>query len=94
MITSGRPRHTEPQKTNTASAYTAKVTAIIGTVVFAIFLCSSVSRADIPTSAEIEFGEGACQVFASSDKETVMVEDHSVWGYLESVIARLIYGER
>ena len=89
MIHSGR----RINKTNntTGIPVAAKLTAIIGGVVFALFLISSVREPTADMSVYDKIGEGAYQVFATADEEDVAaVEDGSVWSYLESVIAELI----
>lgn len=100
MIHTGR--HPKPAPSPEKSRDTrlmARLTAILGTVVFTVFLCTSVND-----TAEVEdvgsFGEGAYAVFAPVDgtadqgepEDVIAVEDGSVWAYLESIIARLIYG--
>lgn len=96
MINSGRKRQTVQNHRTTTAA--ARLTAILGAVVFAVFLCSSLARSDTSTNVSTDFGEGAYQVFAPTDapidEEAGAMEDDSLWAYLESVIARLIYGER
>ena len=96
MINSGRKRHTvQNHRTVTASAW---LTAIFGAAVFAAFLCTSLTGGDTSTNVSMDFGEGAYQVFAPVDgpvqEEVSAVEDGSIWAYLESAIARLIYGDR
>lgn len=97
MIKSGRNLRDIPQKNSTDGTRAARLTAILGTLVFALFLCFSVNDSTGSRDVSVTFGEGAYQVFAPADapidEEASAVEDGSVWAYLESVIARLIYGE-
>ena len=98
MIKSGRNTQKTQPKGGTDFTRTAKLTALFGAVVFAVFLCSSLTRDDTAANVSTDFGEGAYQVFAPVDgpahEEASTVEDGSIWAYLESAIARLIYGER
>lgn len=100
MIKSGRnpsSGHSPIPSTNTRGA---KLTAVAGALIFTVFLCSSVADEMDAQPTDSAFGEGAYQVFAPSDdsakneEDASAVKDDSVWAYLESAIARLIYGER
>lgn len=115
MIQSGRKAN-KPTTPNENKHYvslgesrrTAGLTAILGTLVFTLFLCLSTGENTEAKDVGNSFGEGAYQVFAPTDevetvtefsdtegqKEAIAVEDGSVWSYLESVIFRLIYGDR
>lgn len=101
MIQSGRRRKTAPATAADAGVNyrAARITAIIGIVVFGIFLYTAAGNERTAESVSNNFGDGAYQVFASADttstedKSTSAAEDSSVWSYLESVIFRLIYGD-
>ena len=116
MIQSGRG--IKKQKTSqTNTEYTpisenkraAGLTAILGSLVFTVFLCLSAGGGGAAERTATSFGDGAYQVFAPSSDETgnqenfseteaprdAMAEkENSIWYYLESVIARLIYGDQ
>ncbi len=102
MIRSGRTRQEIQKIANTPETrLSARIAAVVGVIVFAVFLCSSVDSAPTERQVSTVFGEGAYQAFASADgtvsdegKDAAVVEDGSIWSYLESVIARFIYGER
>ncbi len=98
MIQSGRRRTIPATADNRHNHHAARITAIIGILVFTAFLCNSVVNDNEAKIASADFGEGAYQVFAptdtvpSDDMDTSATEDSSIWSYLESVISRLIYG--
>ena len=79
----------------------AKLTAILGILIFIVFFCSSVSGPISEENAvQNSFGEGAYPVFAPVDEtekpqtDVGVIEDTSIWSYLESVIAQLIHGNK
>ncbi|MBE6708360.1 MAG: hypothetical protein E7578_03850 [Ruminococcaceae bacterium] len=98
MIHNGRRRTLPTTADNRHNRYAARITAIIGVLVFTAFLCTSVENDNETKIVSADFGEGAYQVFAptdtapSDDRDTSATEDSSIWSYLESVIFRLIYG--
>ncbi len=100
MIKNGRDRHSEQFRHKPESiTHVARLTAILGVLVFTVFLCTSVERAEEIQDVSGTFGEGAYQVFApvggniDIPDDAIAENDGSIWSYLESVIARLIYGE-
>ncbi len=98
MIQSGRKKHTSPEKKQYVFTRSAKMTAILGMLVFTVFLCSSVKSAENIRETG-NFGDGAYAVFAPAEdasavpENTFAKEDPSIWTYLESVISRLVFGE-
>lgn len=101
MINCGRNSR-KPSPEFSSDAYiprSARLTAILGILVFTVFLCVSVDRNDGVDAANV-FGEGAYQVFAQASgdadppEDAFNEDDASFWMYLESVIARFIYGDR
>ena len=101
MIRSGRKNDDTPKYTGTpVIKRSARLVTILGILVFTVFLCSSVNNSAAEAQASKDFGEGVYPVFApvgggvSSDStDTAVMEDSSIWSYLESVIARLINGD-
>ena len=100
MIQNGRKRKISPVSSDTRGTYhTARITAIIGIIVFTVFLYTSVGNDRTAEKVSHNFGDGAYQVFASADTapaedtSTSAPDDSSIWSYLESVIFRLIYGD-
>ena len=116
MIQSGRGIKNQ-QKTKTDTKYApisenkraAGLTAILGSLVFTVFLCLSAGTGSAAERTGTSFGDGAYQVFApaseeagnqenpsetESPRDAMAEKDDSIWYYLESVIARLIYGDR
>lgn len=102
MIKNGREKKdTPPPEFHTSeNRRAAKLTAILGTLVFTVFLCLSAGDTTEVQDVGNSFGEGAYQVFApvgattETPEDAIAASDGSVWSYLESVIARFIYGER
>ena len=98
MINSGRIRKTSANKSPAHThTYGAMFTAIIGTLVFAVFTCTSINNQNNSANVSTAFGEGACQAAAYSDSitdtKTYAEKDESIWGYFETVIERLLRGE-
>lgn len=101
MIQSGRRKKETQVYTGTpVIRKSARFVTILGILVFTVFLCSSVNSYSLDAQALNDFGEGAYPVFAPVSgnpdtdlKDTALMEDTSIWAYLESVIARLIYGD-
>lgn len=98
MINSGRKRRSvSPTVSHSPHGRAAGLTAIIGSLIFTVFLCLSVN--DGATAQPVDYtAEGVCQVFLPVDgtpleENASAVSDDSIWAYLESVISRLIYGE-
>lgn len=100
MIKSGRNPSPKQRHTTHRNIRGARFTAFFGAVIFTVFLCSSVTDKTETQMTDYGFGEGAYSVFASADTpvtadtDTSAVQDSSIWTYLESAIARLIYGDR
>ena len=98
MITSGRQNSPKHTSTPSASIRGARLTTVAGALIFTVFLCSSVANIPETQMTDSAFGDGAYQVFSTVDEtpeeDASAVSDSSVWAYLESAIARLIYGER
>ncbi len=102
MIQSGRKRKIKHKALYEADAFpkSAKMTAVLGILVFTVFLCVSAGTDGNTSNVGNTFGEGAYPVFGPAEDtvqtpEDAFVEaDQSIWGYLESVISRLIYGDR
>lgn len=100
MIQNGRQRKTSSAAATVGVNYhAARITAIIGILVFGMFLYTAAGNDRTTETVSSNFGDGAYQVFAdadtapSDDRVTSVREDSSVWSYLESVIFRLIYGD-
>ena len=103
MIYSGRkPKKSADSKPSvTENTRAARYTAILGILIFTVFFCSSVSG---PVSEENavqnSFGESAYPVFAPVDEtkkpqtDVGIIEDTSIWSYLESIIERFIHGDK
>ena len=98
MINSGRKRGSvSPTVCHSRHSREAGLTAIIGSLIFTVFLCMSV-KGGTPAQPVDYTAEGVCQVFlpvggTSVEENASAVSDDSIWSYLESVISRLIYGE-
>lgn len=99
MINSGRSRERgAPESHHSRHGREARLTAIIGSLIFTVFLCLSVNTDTSIRSVDHTSAEGVCQVFlpvggTSVEENASAVSDNSVWAYLESIISRLIYGE-
>lgn len=101
MINCGRKlRKTSPEHCKIVTVpRSAKLTAVLGILVFTVFVCASADRS-VKTDTATVFGEGAYQVFAETGgraeppKDAFNEEDGSFWTYLESVISKFIYGDR
>jgi len=102
MIHSGRRKKETPKYTvqsENGIHRSAKLTAILGALVFTVFLCSSADSIPEDKQSSVPLAEGVVQVFApvgntpEEQKDASIVKDSSIWSYLESVIPRFIHGD-